>query len=59
LLNSQTDRSIFANHLALQGFAMKRAILQLEELIIVLAIGPDQPSEECPMFKKFSALTVT
>jgi hypothetical protein len=38
VLNGRTDRSIFANHLALQGFAMKRAILQLEELIIVLAI---------------------
>ncbi|WP_275450479.1 hypothetical protein [Octadecabacter arcticus] len=38
VLNGQSDRSIFANHLALQGFAMKRAILQLEELIIVLAI---------------------
>lgn len=38
VLNGKADRSIFANHLALQGFAMKRAILQLEELIIVLAI---------------------
>lgn len=38
VLNGQTDRSIFANHLALQGFAMKRAILQLEELVTVLAI---------------------
>lgn len=38
VLNGRSDRSIFANHLALQGFAMKRAILQLEELIIVLAI---------------------
>lgn len=38
VLNGQTDRSIFANHLALQGFAMKRAILQFEELITVLAI---------------------
>jgi hypothetical protein len=38
VLNGQTDRSIFANHLALQGFAMKRAILQLQELVSVLAI---------------------
>jgi len=38
VLNGRSDRSIFANHLALQGFAMKRAILQLEELVIVLAI---------------------
>lgn len=38
VLNGKTDRSIFANHLALQGFAMKRAILQLEELVSVLAI---------------------
>jgi hypothetical protein len=38
VLNGRTDRSIFANHLALQGFAMKRAILQLEELVTVLAI---------------------
>jgi hypothetical protein len=38
VLNGQTDRSIFANHLALQGFAMKRAILQFEELVTVLAI---------------------
>ncbi|MFT5787504.1 MAG: hypothetical protein ACI9KK_002870 [Ascidiaceihabitans sp.] len=38
VLNGKTDKSIFANHLALQGFAMKRAILQLEELVSVLAI---------------------
>lgn len=38
VLNGQHDRSIFANHLALQGFAMKRAILQLEEVVSVLAI---------------------
>jgi hypothetical protein len=38
VLNGRTDRSIFANHLALQGFAMKRAILQIQELVSVLAI---------------------
>lgn len=38
VLNGQRDRSIFANHLALQGFFMKRAILQLEEVVSVLAI---------------------
>ncbi|AGI68873.1 hypothetical protein DUF2333 [Octadecabacter antarcticus 307] len=38
VLNGNLDRSIFANHLALQGFFMKRAILQLEEVIGVLAI---------------------
>lgn len=31
-------RSIFANHLALQGFYLKRAILQLEEAVSVLAV---------------------
>ncbi|KAA9005776.1 DUF2333 family protein [Histidinibacterium aquaticum] len=38
VLNGDRDRSIFANHLALQGFYMKRAILQLEEAVSVLAI---------------------
>ncbi|MEH6648061.1 DUF2333 family protein [Sulfitobacter sp.] len=38
VLNGRHDRSIFANHLALQGFAMKRAILQLNEVVSVLAI---------------------
>jgi hypothetical protein len=37
VLNGQHDRSIFANHLTLQGFFMKRAILQLEEAVNVLA----------------------
>ncbi|WP_068110758.1 DUF2333 family protein [Tropicimonas marinistellae] len=38
VLNGDRDRSIFANHLALQGFYMKRAILQLEEAVNVLAV---------------------
>ena len=38
VLNADSDRSIFANHLMLQGFYMKRAILQLEEVVNVLAI---------------------
>lgn len=38
VLNGDRDRSIFANHLALQGFYLKRAILQLEEAVSVLAI---------------------
>jgi hypothetical protein len=38
VLNGRHDRSIFANHLALQGFAMKRAILQLKEVASALAI---------------------
>lgn len=38
VLNGNLDRSIFANHLALQGFAMKRAILQLQELVSVLEV---------------------
>ncbi len=38
ILNGDRDRSIFANHLALQGFYMKRAILQLEEAVSVLAV---------------------
>ncbi|QIE43279.1 DUF2333 family protein (plasmid) [Rhodobacteraceae bacterium SC52] len=38
VLNGNLDQSIFANHLALQGFYMKRAILQLEEAVSVLAV---------------------
>lgn len=38
VLNAGSDSSIFANHLLLQGFYMKRAILQLEEIVNVLAI---------------------
>ncbi|PWR01099.1 DUF2333 domain-containing protein [Meridianimarinicoccus roseus] len=38
VLNGDLDRSIFANHLAIQGFYMKRAILQLEEVVSVLAV---------------------
>ncbi len=38
VLNGDSDRSIFANHLMLQGFYMKRAILQLEEVVNTLAI---------------------
>jgi hypothetical protein len=38
VLNGDLSQSIFANHLALQGFYMKRAILQLEEAISVMAI---------------------
>ena len=38
VLNGNSDRSIFANHLMLQGFYLKRAILQLEEVVSVLAI---------------------
>jgi hypothetical protein len=38
VLNGQHDGSIFANHLVLQGFFMKRAILQLEEAVSVLAV---------------------
>lgn len=38
VLNGNLDRSIFANHLAIQGFYMKRAIIQLEEVVSVLAV---------------------
>lgn len=38
VLNADSDRSVFANHLMLQGFYMKRAILQLEEVVNVLAV---------------------
>ncbi|WP_189799546.1 DUF2333 family protein [Tateyamaria sp. syn59] len=39
VLNGNSDRSIFANHLMLQGFYLKRAILQLEEVASVLAVS--------------------
>ncbi len=38
VLNASSDTSIFANHLMLQGFYMKRAILQLDEVASVLAV---------------------
>jgi len=38
VVNGKEATSIFANHLMLQGFYMKRAILQLEELVSVLAV---------------------
>jgi hypothetical protein len=38
VLNAPSEGSIFANHLMLQGFYMKRAILQLEEVASVLAV---------------------
>lgn len=38
VLNGDLDQSVFANHLALQGFYMKRAILQLEEIVSVMAV---------------------
>jgi hypothetical protein len=37
VLNGAGDNSIFANHLVLQGFYMKRAILQLEEIVDALS----------------------
>lgn len=36
VLNSSGEGSIFANHLHLQGFYMKRALLQLDEVVRVL-----------------------
>ncbi|WP_165905238.1 DUF2333 family protein [Rhodovulum euryhalinum] len=36
VLNSSGESSIFANHLHLQGFFMKRALLQLDEVVRVL-----------------------
>ncbi|SIO54737.1 hypothetical protein SAMN05444722_3405 [Rhodovulum sp. ES.010] len=36
VLNSSGESSIFANHLHLQGFYMKRALLQLDEVVRVL-----------------------
>ena len=38
VLNADSDTSVFANHLMLQGFYMKRAILQLEEVVNTLAV---------------------
>lgn len=38
VVNGKEPTSIFANHLMLQGYHMKRAILQLEELVSVLAV---------------------
>ncbi len=38
VLNGDLSQSIFANHLALQGFYLKRAILQLEEAVSVMAV---------------------
>ncbi|TNC65816.1 DUF2333 family protein [Rubellimicrobium roseum] len=38
VMNGAGEDSIFANHLVLQGFYMKRAILQLEEIVRVLAV---------------------
>ncbi len=38
VVNGVGDDSIFANHLLLQGFYMKRAILQLDEVVSVLAV---------------------
>ena len=38
VLNADIERSVFANHLALQGFYLKRAMLQLDEVVNVLAI---------------------
>lgn len=39
VLNASGDGSIFANHLYLQGFYIKRAILQLDEVSRVLAVS--------------------
>jgi len=38
VLDGDLDRSIFANHLAMQGFYMKRAFIQLEEMVSVLEL---------------------
>jgi hypothetical protein len=38
VLNAPGDDSIFANHLFLQGFYMKRAIMQLDEVVRVLTV---------------------
>ena len=38
VLNAPGDDSVFANHLFLQGFYMKRAIMQLDEVVRVLAV---------------------
>lgn len=39
VLNASGDNSIFANHLYLQGFYIKRAILQLDEVFRVLSVS--------------------
>lgn len=39
VLNAAGDNSIFANHLYLQGFYIKRAILQLDEVSRVLSVS--------------------
>ena len=39
VLNASGDNSIFANHLYLQGFYIKRAILQLDEVSRVLSVS--------------------
>jgi hypothetical protein len=38
VLNAPGDDSIFANHLFLQGFYMKRAIMQIDEVVRVLTV---------------------
>jgi hypothetical protein len=38
VLNAPGDDSIFANHLFLQGFYMKRAIMQLDEVVRTIAV---------------------
>ncbi len=38
VLNAPGDDSLFANHLFLQGFYMKRAIMQLDEVVRVLTV---------------------
>jgi hypothetical protein len=39
VLNAAGDESFFANHLHLQGFYLKRAILQLDEIARVMMVG--------------------
>lgn len=39
VMNASGDNSIFANHLYLQGFYIKRALLQLDEVSRVLAVS--------------------
>lgn len=39
VLNAGGDESFFANHLHLQGFYLKRAILQLDEISRVMMVG--------------------
>lgn len=38
VMNGSGDDSLFANHLVLQGFYMKRAILQIDEVVRVLGV---------------------